>query len=1393
MANYDANIRVNADTKQAESKLTKLEQVLNKLGDFTLKLDSRGLQGEVNKIGQSLRGIGERGALGGITLAAGKATTALGGVAAKFGIVGAAAASAGATINSALGGVPAVVGDILNQVGQIPSAMGLAAVAAMAFAPQLTKAAAGAVKLGAAIDNAVGAGTVSKIAEAVDGFGQLNVEINATKSAYEALIKGSTLNQLNNLLADAVKQSGAFHSSTEGAVGAAQRLVAVQREQAAEQKAINDLVRKAQGLRPQDVENRATNTYRTVQRRKQFEVEQQNRLNAELAEYQRLAEEVAAQTKRWADNLDRVARSSRAGALGSTSQIRTRLQAFRENRNSAEIARQRSAELLAQEAALRGSNYSLGQVPARGELLPGGNSATAQAQYRSMLNEQARIRAAAADALTRTETTLLGLQARTLQTESSISAVKRQQQSIDERSIAIAKERNRLLMEQFRAEQRNPNYGQPGNPGSTLDRRSRLISLRNQKAQGMAAAAQAENIALGVGFPLLFGGGAGTTLGSFAGSFVGSGFGGQILGGAVGQIVDQFIKSTTDLGKALLSPTNAFDVLKERALLSSRELERTADKLQEAGFAASASALAQQDFINSVGGPAVQDLQAAGQAGDRLARAFAQLGVQMQALAGGPIATLQNRFADVVGNQALMQRGSALSAQLIRAGRWQQADRLDASLLRISTSPNNAFGLNPAAVKAELEKAIAEASKGLPPVPIKLDPKQVREELINALSKQLDAIDTTRNLRNQVVAQQRAQEDADRQRYELVAASERTIADLRRSIEERVTQQRLANIQRENELLNVQAEIRLQSLRNTNIPLRNQFTNDRVSSAANAIADYLEQEQSIQNQIDQQKRDTALEIQRLSIETEQYKLQVATQVARLNEDNAKRIAEINRGIRRANADQDTRRFNLEKQIADIKLKGLQAEFALLSQQAGAFQNPQIQAAAAQGFDALKLQRDELAKLQAPGALREVGGVGQYGASTGGVDATSARATQLLGNIQAARSALLDLVRQGNFDTLKAQLDNALDKPLQKAANDAQNVWDALMGKGLGGQSTEAAQRNATLDEFINQLKQLQAESKNVRIRELLQEYINTAPGLALVADELRVTSDILGGLNSKYIELQDQLQALNSPYGELTQVQQVRNQLLREGISLESIYAQEVLRQASAVDALQEQVRVATQLQDVWRGVGGAMGEAMTTGLAAVVGGTQTAQQLFTSFLNAVADMLMRTAAQMISTYVAIGVARMFAGLGTPLGGSSFSAVPDFAGGLANSFTGNFGSGPGGLGSIAGGASMPSFAGGIQGGIAGFRASGGPVMGGKPYVVGERGPELFVPGRSGTVIPNNRLSAGGTTNVVVNVDAKGSEVQGNDTGANQLGRVISAAVQAELVRQKRPGGLLAAR
>jgi hypothetical protein len=58
----------------------------------------------------------------------------------------------------------------------------------------------------------------------------------------------------------------------------------------------------------------------------------------------------------------------------------------------------------------------------------------------------------------------------------------------------------------------------------------------------------------------------------------------------------------------------------------------------------------------------------------------------------------------------------------------------------------------------------------------------------------------------------------------------------------------------------------------------------------------------------------------------------------------------------------------------------------------------------------------------------------------------------------------------------------------------------------------------------------------------------------------------------------------------------------------------------------------------------------------------------------------------------------------------------------------------------------------LDGIISGTRATGGPVTGGNSYLVGENGPEIFTPGMSGGITPNNAISGGGVTvNQVINV------------------------------------------
>lgn len=185
-----------------------------------------------------------------------------------------------------------------------------------------------------------------------------------------------------------------------------------------------------------------------------------------------------------------------------------------------------------------------------------------------------------------------------------------------------------------------------------------------------------------------------------------------------------------------------------------------------------------------------------------------------------------------------------------------------------------------------------------------------------------------------------------------------------------------------------------------------------------------------------------------------------------------------------------------------------------------------------------------------------------------------------------------------------------------------------------------------------------------------------------------------------------------------------------------------------------------------------------------LVAGTMTAKEAFASFLNSIADMLADAAKKMIAQYIAIGVARIFAG---------------FSPGMANAASPEaYAVGTGGSIHVA--AKGATFSNGIakfaRGGIVDsptlFKFANGGAM--QTGLMGEAGPEAIMPltrGPGGQLGVSN-FGGGGTTNVVVNVDASGnSNVQGDQAQAKQLGVAVSAAVQAELVKQQRPGGLLA--
>ena len=182
---------------------------------------------------------------------------------------------------------------------------------------------------------------------------------------------------------------------------------------------------------------------------------------------------------------------------------------------------------------------------------------------------------------------------------------------------------------------------------------------------------------------------------------------------------------------------------------------------------------------------------------------------------------------------------------------------------------------------------------------------------------------------------------------------------------------------------------------------------------------------------------------------------------------------------------------------------------------------------------------------------------------------------------------------------------------------------------------------------------------------------------------------------------------------------------------------------------LDKQKEKAKKLKEKMTAVGEQIESSIKNNLKGAITGAQSFGEAMSNVLNSIRDKLLDKALD-----------NLFGGFGEAFG------------------AGATGGGGGGIG---------GFIGKIFGGLF---ANGGQPPVGRPSIVGERGPELFVPRSAGTIVPNEKIGGSNiTNNISINVDATNSNVQSDNDG-QQFGQALASAIQAEIVKQKRSGGLL---
>ena len=210
----------------------------------------------------------------------------------------------------------------------------------------------------------------------------------------------------------------------------------------------------------------------------------------------------------------------------------------------------------------------------------------------------------------------------------------------------------------------------------------------------------------------------------------------------------------------------------------------------------------------------------------------------------------------------------------------------------------------------------------------------------------------------------------------------------------------------------------------------------------------------------------------------------------------------------------------------------------------------------------------------------------------------------------------------------------------KAENDAKRALE------IQKQQYQAADdRNTALKDTFALLQQTEAVAKrelelDIRLSQIAREF-NTLKEEAKSADELMMIS-LNENLEKKIAELEAEREINELLIQRATLVAN-----LVKASSMPTVY-NELETQDAALQAILDKYPAIGSAAD-------AAATLATSGISEMIAGTKSAEQVFVEFLSSIADALINTAKQMIAQYIAIGIAKMFAGLGGGGGGGGFA------------------------------------------------------------------------------------------------------------------------------------------
>jgi tape measure domain-containing protein len=308
-------------------------------------------------------------------------------------------------------------------------------------------------------------------------------------------------------------------------------------------------------------------------------------------------------------------------------------------------------------------------------------------------------------------------------------------------------------------------------------------------------------------------------------------------------------------------------------------------------------------------------------------------------------------------------------------------------------------------------------------------------------------------------------------------------------------------------------------------------------------------------------------------------------------------------------------------------------------------------------------------------------------SIGADDPNAGRAVQLQGEILTKINQ--NLAAQKQLQSGAKQVDKLFTPPLLGAA--------PAGGGGGGGAKKGSDDAKRAAEQMQQQLKA--ADDINFALKNRLAIAQVTEP----VAKRMLEYDIKQNEIAKEYDELKkaaksaDELILINANLVIEQRIAQIEaEQEINELLAQRAILMADVMRQAgmpTVYNELETQEAALQSVLDKYPAIGAAADAAATmatSGMSEMIAGTKSAEQVFAEFLNAIADALINTAKQMIASYIAIGIAKMFAGLGSPAAGGFAPSGPLGAVGdinpLPTSFTPRANGGP-----VASGNAIPSW------------------------------------------------------------------------------------------------------